>query len=624
MNKLNLEVGMILNTKNAEQTLKDLDARLIKTKDYKINVKVGDELVKAVKTVNTLTDAYGNLYKQVKLTNAETGQPLLVGKGGNQIKEITEAIQGIQKLNTEVHKWTDTKGAVQTWSTTVDSSGKIVSTRVKEVVDEFGKITKTTSKLVSEGAGKPFHKMGEDIVEVSDLLKEVNTTTTKSFGKITDTIDGVTKTFNGTITTIKQVKSNGEELTTVINKYTNEAGQAVERTEQFNKAGVQVATTQRKISQDLTNTDNALKTTSKDIEIVKNDTGEIVKTIVTVNEQGERLKTTITTSDDGLGKLTTTTRVYNETLEREVSLHKETVNNQLKEQEALAEQDRLKKQLLTTINEMGNAAQNSSGKVQTLGSSFASALAQLTRFYVASLPLRAVTTMISETTQAVTGFDEAITEMGKVSVYSGEQLKKYTEDLGKLGQEVARTRTEMTDAATGWLKAGYSEEDAARLAKISSLLQNTADEELSAAEATSILVSQLKAYHMEADEAIRVTDIINAVSAEQAVSSADIAKGLTVASASMATFGNSIEETTALLTAGTTIFQGRSQQVARGLNMIATRVAKNEEELAKYDVSVKDSNGELRSTYDILTDLAPKWEEMSKAEQVALGNTLAG
>ena len=58
--------------------------------------------------------------------------------------------------------------------------------------------------------------------------------------------------------------------------------------------------------------------------------------------------------------------------------------------------------------------------------------------------------------------------------------------------------------------------------------------------------------------------------------------------------------------------------------MIATRVAKNEEELAKYDVAIKDSNGQLRSTYQILTDLSPKWEQMSKVEQVALGNTLAG
>ena len=136
-NNLNLEVGAILNTQNVEKTLKDLDAKIIKTRDYKVDVKIGDNLVKAVRTVNTLTDAYGNLYKQVKLTNAETGAPINIGRGGNTLKSITESVQGIQKLSTEVHKWVNTKGEVQNWSTTVDSSGRTVSTRVKEVIDDM-------------------------------------------------------------------------------------------------------------------------------------------------------------------------------------------------------------------------------------------------------------------------------------------------------------------------------------------------------------------------------------------------------------------------------------------------------------------------------------------------------
>lgn len=645
-NGFSINVGTILDASNIPKDLEKIQAKLTKAIDIPIKIKDVDKLTgeevwtKAVKSLRTYKDELGNTYNTIVKLNQE-GKNFIHLDGTVEQEKLQKITEGARNLTTEVHKWTDSTGAIQKWTTTVDSSGQKVSTRIKEVIDEFGRITKTTTKLASEGAGKPFHKIGEDIVEISDLLKEVTTTTTKSFGQITDTVDGVTKTFNGTITTIKKVQSDGQELITTIGKYTNDAGQAVEVTKQLNKEGIQVGTTQRKITQDLTNTGNALKSTSKNVDIVKNSAGEIVETIVTINEQGERLRTTITTSDNGLGRLTTTTRVYNETLQKEVSLHQESVNNQVKEQEALEQQNRLKQQLLTTTtqeehiitrnnqalwatvtttkeqtheygevttkviqytdalgnlvtettkedaqgralaqstktveqqmnktadatNRMGNAAKNSSNGVKTLGSSFASALAQLTRFYVASLPLRAITTVISEAKSAVKDFDEAITEMGKVSDYSGEKLRKYTENLGNLGKEVARTRTEMTEATTGWLKAGYSEEDAAQLAKISSLLQNTADEEFSAAEATSILVSQLKAYHMEADEAIRVTDIINAVSAEQAVSSADIAKGLTVASASMATFGNSIEETTALLTAGTTIFQGRSQQVARG------------------------------------------------------------
>lgn len=69
---------------------------------------------------------------------------------------------------------------------------------------------------------------------------------------------------------------------------------------------------------------------------------------------------------------------------------------------------------------------------------------------------------------------------------------------------------------------------------------------------------------------------------------------------------------------------GRSAQVARGLNTIAANIVANDSALAKYNVSVKDSNGNLKSTYDVLRELKPAWDEMSQAERVALGQTLAG
>ena len=317
--------------------------------------------------------------------------------------------------------------------------------------------------------------------------------------------------------------------------------------------------------------------------------GRLNKEITTTNERGEQLAPTINTISEATNKVTSATN-----------------------------------QASNANKNLGNSASQANKQMQGLGWTLSDAFKRLANFYLASLPLKAFQSAITNATEVVKNFDAAITEMGKVSDYSGEKLRRYTQDLADLGTEVARTTTEMTEAATGWLKAGYSEEDAALLSKYSALLQNTADEELSAADATSILVSQLKAYHMEAEEAIKVTDIINAVSAQQAVSSYDISQGLTVASAAMSTFGNSIEETTALLTAGTTIFQGRSTQVARGLNMIATRVAKNGDELKKYGVDINDANGQLKSTFQILQELSPAWDKMSKAEQVALGNTLAG
>lgn len=70
--------------------------------------------------------------------------------------------------------------------------------------------------------------------------------------------------------------------------------------------------------------------------------------------------------------------------------------------------------------------------------------------------------------------------------------------------------------------------------------------------------------------------------------------------------------------------QGRSLQVARGLNMIASRIVKNQSALAAYGITVQNADGSLKSTYDVLTELAPQWEAMSDAQRVALGDSIAG
>ena len=147
---------------------------------------------------------------------------------------------------------------------------------------------------------------------------------------------------------------------------------------------------------------------------------------------------------------------------------------------------------------------------------------------------------------------------------------------------------------------------------------------MSTSQATDILTSVIKAYNIKANDAIQVTDKINNVSAKFAVSSGDLGNGLKVSSASMSTFGNSIDQTMGMLTAGTTIFQHQSSRVARGLNAIAINITKNKDVLAKYGINVQDANGHLKSTYDVLDELKPKWDAMTDAERTSLGQTLAG
>lgn len=182
----------------------------------------------------------------------------------------------------------------------------------------------------------------------------------------------------------------------------------------------------------------------------------------------------------------------------------------------------------------------------------------------------------------------------------------------------------MVEAATTFRKSGFNDQDAATLAKVAAQYQNVADTAVSAEDAASSIVSQIRAFGEDADFATHVIDAYNEVANNFSVGTGDLSKAMEIASAGMATYGNEFEQIIGLVTAGTEIMTGRSAQVARGLSTIASRIVKNQDALKAYGVQVEDTNGNLKSTYDVLAELKPKWDSMSEAERVALGDAIAG
>lgn len=69
----------------------------------------------------------------------------------------------------------------------------------------------------------------------------------------------------------------------------------------------------------------------------------------------------------------------------------------------------------------------------------------------------------------------------------------------------------MVESATQFAKAGFNESDAAQLAKVSSMYQNIADEQLSVGEASEFIISQMKAFNITAEDSVHVIDAVNEV-----------------------------------------------------------------------------------------------------------------
>ncbi len=182
----------------------------------------------------------------------------------------------------------------------------------------------------------------------------------------------------------------------------------------------------------------------------------------------------------------------------------------------------------------------------------------------------------------------------------------------------------MVSAASMFRKSGFNDSDAAILAKVAAQYQNVADTAVSAEDAAASIVSQIRAFGEDASFATHVIDAYNEVANNFSVGTNDLSQAMEIAASGMATYGNSFEQVIGLVTSGTEIMQGRSSQVARGLSTIAARIVKNQDALAEYGITVENVDGSLKSTFDVLSELKPKWDSMTDAQRTALGDTIAG
>lgn len=200
--------------------------------------------------------------------------------------------------------------------------------------------------------------------------------------------------------------------------------------------------------------------------------------------------------------------------------------------------------LASKANEqIATSADRASKSTKSLGSDFVDTTLKVAKFGASTAVIGAFYSAIQEAKEAITDFDSALTEFNKVSSLGEEQLSSYTDRLGEMGEEVARTKTEMLNSATEFVKTGASEEDAAQLAKISEMYRNIADTQVSSADSAALLTSQMKAFNFTAQESEHVIDAINEVSNNYAVSSSDVSSALTKTSSAMSVLGNSFEET---------------------------------------------------------------------------------
>lgn len=308
------------------------------------------------------------------------------------------------------------------------------------------------------------------------------------------------------------------------------------------------------------------------------------------------------------------------------------------------------------------AANEFKGKFLSLFTDLQAKSKQLFIYWTATFfnPYRLIGT-VKQVVNIVKQYDDALTEMRKVSDESVTSLKQFQVASFDMASSLGTTGLQIQKSTADWLRLGETLEEAQESARVSNLLLNVSEFQ-NVDSATQALVSASQAYK-DLDK-IEIVDKLNNIGNNFSVSTDQLATGLQNAAAVLMTQGNDIDEALALLTAGNAITQDISKTSA-GIRTISLRISGTEEAKdeirdmgediddfvvrtrSKTDsiirnytavasnnfegVSVLDSNGNLRNTYDILLDIAKIYKEIQAEDKQngtnraqALVETLAG
>lgn len=255
-----------------------------------------------------------------------------------------------------------------------------------------------------------------------------------------------------------------------------------------------------------------------------------------------------------------------------------------------------------------------------------------------------VINVIKQAASTVTELNTQITELAKVSEQSSKQIYADFDSYADIAKEIRGTISDTIAATADWSKNGYSIPDAKQLAEISQLYKNVGDG-IDIDTANESLISTLKGFQLEADQAEHIVDVFNEVSNNESISSGGIGEALQRSAASFNAASTSLEKSVSLVTATNSVLQD-PEKVGNMWRTVSARLRGSETELkemgedtdglvtstSKLQALVKGITGfdimkdkdTYKDIYDIVLGIGEKWQDLSDIDRASLLEALAG
>ena len=260
------------------------------------------------------------------------------------------------------------------------------------------------------------------------------------------------------------------------------------------------------------------------------------------------------------------------------------------------------------------------------------------QFTLYNIALKAVKTAAREAAQTIKELDKYLTEQAMVTGLTREQTYGLVKSYQTLAASCGATTKEIAQVSTEYMKQGKSIQESLILTEAAVKAAKVAG--VSVGDSVNYLTTALNGFRLSAEDAMKVSDKFAAVAASSATDYDELAIALSKVASQANLAGMSIDYTTALLTKGLETTREAPETMGTALKTIIARMRElgdygetledgtdinNVETQLRYvDIALRDQQGELRSTEDVLDELGKKWDTLNKNQQAAIAKALAG
>lgn len=386
-------------------------------------------------------------------------------------------------------------------------------------------------------------------------------------------------------------------------------------------------------------------TKPKDVARLKEIDGEIQKIV----DDSKLLENRLVKQDSKIADIISQMKIFAAQNTNMSSAQKQALNDNIKYAEELSNSgttnaqaiEKIKSsfaELRAEVNTTGRAGKNFLGQIKNRLTDINS------KFIAQFLSWQDWIKYLKQAAQIVTQINTNIVELAKVSEQSSKQIYKDFNSYADIAKNMGSTISDTISATADWSRNGYTIPDAKKLAEVALLYKNVGDG-IDINEANESLISTLRGFKLEADQAEHIVDVFNEVSNNEAISSSGIGEALQRSAASFNAANTSLEKSVALVTATNSVIQD-PDKVGNMWKTVSARIRGAKSELAEmgedtddmvestsklrdlvkgitgFDI-MKDENT-FKDIYDIVIGISEKWDTLSDIDQASLLENLAG